>query len=1225
MLKPKSSSPKKSSQQRGKTSLFMLSRFVASIILGAFFFNTGVFPIRLVIKTTADELPADYKFKAPQTVNITSEKTKDFEGYNNALKQEIPEDSEHRTSKTGPVMHNNSRVLNSASSDLQLGTPTTIDTTIPVVISNLMKSYQQRILASNFLKQASNFLKALYTTNPNTNGTIALLFNNENYLRLRREAEDKKRKALSNNLKNKNRKLSNLKDLYLKTLQNLKNKYQQTLTQWQTKKSTLNNKLNQVKTTLNSIQQKLNNIPSLKDQLKLALANFNYFQRKEDEHRRAYDSERREYKHDKKKYKKYKKKYKKKHKSKYKHRYKKYKKKYKKHKHRAEVQQRRYRDYEKQKNQAWQEYQALLVELDKKKSYQEQIANLTKEKINLQTSIENLNTIKPIDTTTAEVNQAKESYARGIVEANNHQRQREEEIEITFQEDLNRAEVYREEISNFFANSPLFFLTRAEQDTILRGMQEKIVDGKTQAQERIETRYQATRQTAQAVFLGLLSTPSKLLQSIKSKIATASKYLAKIRKKVDKLEDIYKETKAYKKKMKKYKKKYEKYSKKAKKAHGKKRKKYVNKRESAKKKYEKYLKKYNKYYGLKKAYKSGAKQADKIKDSYQAQYNYLINLEKQLQANYNDSLAYATKVKNQILTQGEKEKKESLNLLELISPWDYKLIAQTDNEDLKQYLSLINDDTSALDNINNLNIDFEAGLTSLKSLDKSFDKLRHKAKKAYKKAVKKARKEEAKRIAKIKAQQEQARRAYYQKLANQRAEEARQAEIQRQNTHYDQYGNGYSSQYNSYYSDRVINPSNTITKSSWFNYRQTTSSKFSWKFLLGATAYASTIKTESYKPKKSWWDKTKEWVGSKLNTAWNGAMDIVAPALSNTWEVIRKGTSNAVDNLVNTGGVIGNVIGNVARFLGNTVKNLWHDGTSIIVEGVKNLKTDLTTFAVGVGAWYNKKREDAKIKRVQFLKKIEDGLKDKVIEFLVGTKLPDEAKPYAQIAEHVYGNGEVSLPDNYTEITDRETLLKYGLTPELLENTETGLKASVYFNKRTGKLVIAFAGTNPLSLRDWLTNLKQGFGFETKQYQNVKAIANIIKKQIDSGLLNPDDISFVGHSLGGGEASYGATITHTKAYIFNAAGLHENTLMRAGIDDADNYDFSNITNYVNYDDGLTYFQEDSVVKFLAPDAIGNEIKYGSRINTIIPGFTLGFSGVGKLLEVANGIRSHGGV
>jgi len=129
------------------------SRLLASIILGAFFVNT-VQPVRLA---RAEVLPEDFKFKAPQSVNIQSEKVENFEGYDNSIKQIIPEQRiENNKQQT------ENKLLRSAE---QTGVPTTINTTLPVAISKLVQSYQQRILLAVGLNKTDrkNTLKNIFT------------------------------------------------------------------------------------------------------------------------------------------------------------------------------------------------------------------------------------------------------------------------------------------------------------------------------------------------------------------------------------------------------------------------------------------------------------------------------------------------------------------------------------------------------------------------------------------------------------------------------------------------------------------------------------------------------------------------------------------------------------------------------------------------------------------------------------------------------------------------------------------------------------------------------------------------------------------------------------------------------------------------------------------------------------------------------------------------------
>lgn len=66
-------------------------------------------------------------------------------------------------------------------------------------------------------------------------------------------------------------------------------------------------------------------------------------------------------------------------------------------------------------------------------------------------------------------------------------------------------------------------------------------------------------------------------------------------------------------------------------------------------------------------------------------------------------------------------------------------------------------------------------------------------------------------------------------------------------------------------------------------------------------------------------------------------------------------------------------------------------------------------------------------------------------------------------------------------------------------------------------------------------NLRQAFDFSSKQYEQGVALAEKYHE------LSGGNIHFTGHSLGG-EASASAIITGGSATVFNAAGVHANTL-----------------------------------------------------------------------------------
>jgi len=104
-----------------------------------------------------------------------------------------------------------------------------------------------------------------------------------------------------------------------------------------------------------------------------------------------------------------------------------------------------------------------------------------------------------------------------------------------------------------------------------------------------------------------------------------------------------------------------------------------------------------------------------------------------------------------------------------------------------------------------------------------------------------------------------------------------------------------------------------------------------------------------------------------------------------------------------------------------------------------------------------------------------------------------------------------------------------------ITNKFTGFRAVLFRNNKSGEYVLSFSGTNPESLVDWQNNLAQGMGLPTPQYNQAIYYANKIMQ--DYG-LNTDDITFVGHSLGGGLASAAAHSVCGNATTFNAAGLN---------------------------------------------------------------------------------------
>lgn len=155
-----------------------------------------------------------------------------------------------------------------------------------------------------------------------------------------------------------------------------------------------------------------------------------------------------------------------------------------------------------------------------------------------------------------------------------------------------------------------------------------------------------------------------------------------------------------------------------------------------------------------------------------------------------------------------------------------------------------------------------------------------------------------------------------------------------------------------------------------------------------------------------------------------------------------------------------------------------------------------------------------------------------------------DAKEKASLAADAYhwvDKTMQSVPVGYTRASeDPQTLAKYGLKQSDLAPTTSGFRAELYIPDKSifgtdAKPVLAFKGTTPTRVEDWVTNAGQADGKPTDYYNRAMSIAREVNQRTDG------NFEITGHSLGGGQASAAAAVTGAKATTFNASGLHENT------------------------------------------------------------------------------------
>lgn len=172
-------------------------------------------------------------------------------------------------------------------------------------------------------------------------------------------------------------------------------------------------------------------------------------------------------------------------------------------------------------------------------------------------------------------------------------------------------------------------------------------------------------------------------------------------------------------------------------------------------------------------------------------------------------------------------------------------------------------------------------------------------------------------------------------------------------------------------------------------------------------------------------------------------------------------------------------------------------------------------------------------------------------------------------------NAESLAEDISYEIVDIDGLEALGLDPAEFSDTESGFSATLFRSVETGEYVLGFRGTD--EARDFVDNVIQGLGAFTPQYILAELLANEVNMAVQGNL------SFVGHSLGGGLASAAALATGRPAQTFNAAGLSQGEQNR--IERRFGEHSPTVTAYYVEGEILSAFQDNSP----APNAFGNRI------------------------------------
>jgi RHS repeat-associated protein len=179
----------------------------------------------------------------------------------------------------------------------------------------------------------------------------------------------------------------------------------------------------------------------------------------------------------------------------------------------------------------------------------------------------------------------------------------------------------------------------------------------------------------------------------------------------------------------------------------------------------------------------------------------------------------------------------------------------------------------------------------------------------------------------------------------------------------------------------------------------------------------------------------------------------------------------------------------------------------------------------------------------------------------------------ARMAAHVYGDKKNSILTGGWEVSNRN----FGIQLQ----TDAGLKSQVYQRmQENGKMEYTYATAGTENGKDWGANAKQPLGLSdqyTNAADNAKAISGDLSK-------TNTELTFVGHSLGGGEAALNALITDRKAITFNAAGVGDITKFSEGTWKTPFKSESKIDAYILRTDPLNILQN---ISRIMPDVNGN--------------------------------------
>ncbi len=160
-------------------------------------------------------------------------------------------------------------------------------------------------------------------------------------------------------------------------------------------------------------------------------------------------------------------------------------------------------------------------------------------------------------------------------------------------------------------------------------------------------------------------------------------------------------------------------------------------------------------------------------------------------------------------------------------------------------------------------------------------------------------------------------------------------------------------------------------------------------------------------------------------------------------------------------------------------------------------------------------------------------------------KKANEYKDLCNVAGDVFRVYDVKIPNDY----------------RVLDKIDGQFNFKAVTFEKGDEIVICYLGTNPLSIKDHMTNGKMVISAEpTSQMESALNYCNDMRKKYPSY-----NFKVVGHSEGGSEATYVGLSTNLETYTFNAYGLHQKLVKKINNPYTDDL----VINYCDYNDPVS--------------------------------------------------------